>query len=74
MKKLILNTGVKRGDQGADPYVAGDVDLQYNLTADAVLEGRRIRSGAGFSYRRTVDSFGELFRREDKKKKTRNRN
>ena len=69
-----------------DPYVAGDVDLQYNLTADrryvlrlyqkndAVLEGRRIRSGAGFSYRRTVDSFGELFRREDKKKKTRNRN
>ena len=85
-EKLILNTGVKRGDQGADPYVAGDVDLQYNLTADrryvlrlyqkndAVLEGRRIRSGAGFSYRRTVDSFGELFRREDKKKKTRNRN
>ncbi len=84
--RLILNTGIKSGEQGADPYVAGDVDLQYELTpdrryilrlyqkSDAVLEGRRARSGAGFSYRRTVDSFAELFKREKKITKSKNRN
>jgi len=79
--RLVLNTGVKSGEQGGNQnYVAGDVDLQYDLTSDrryilrlyqkndAVLEGRRIKSGVGFSYRRSMDSFAELFRREDKKK------
>lgn len=77
--RLVLKPGVKSGEQSAEPYVAVDLDLEYALTPDrryiirlynnndAVLEGRRVRSGVGFSYRKSMDSLAELFRREKKK-------
>ena len=84
--RLIVNTGVKSGEQGKNQnYVAGDVDLQYYLTTDrkyvlrlyqnndAVLEGRRIKSGVGISFQKSMDSIAELFRREQKKKHTKTR-
>jgi len=80
--RLIVNTGVKSGEQGRDQnYVAGDVDLQYYLSADkryilrlyqkndAVLEGRRIKSGVGISFKKSLDSFAEIFQRNNKKKR-----
>ena len=79
--RLIVNTGVKSGEQGRNQnYVAGEADLQYYLSADkryilriyqnndAVLEGRRIKSGVGISFRRSMDSFAELFQRNKKKR------
>ncbi len=84
--RLIVNTGVKSGEQGRNEnYVAGDVDLQYYLTDDrkyilrlyqnndAVLEGRRIKSGIGISFQKSMDSFAELFRRDRKKKNSKAR-
>jgi len=73
--RLIMNSGIKTGSTNQrDSYVAGDIELQYALTpdrryllrvynkSDAVLEGRRIRSGIGFTYQQSVDSFWDLFK------------
>lgn len=73
--RLIMNSGIKTGSTNQrDSYVAGDIELQYALTpdrryllrvynkSDAVLEGRRIRSGVGFTYQKSVDSFWDLFK------------
>lgn len=73
--RLIMNSGIKTGSTNQrDSYVAGDIELQYALTpdrryllrvynkSDAVLEGRRIRSGIGFTYQKSVDSFWDLFK------------
>lgn len=77
--RLMLNPGVKTGTNvRSTSYVLGDIELQYALTpdrrylmrvyynTDAVLEGKRIRSGVGLSYQRSVDSFWELFKLKKK--------
>lgn len=78
--RLVVNPEVKTGTiNQSDPYVAGDIEVQYAITpdrqylarvyqkSDAVFEGRRIRSGVGFTYQKTVDTFWELFKNNKKK-------
>jgi TamB, inner membrane protein subunit of TAM complex len=57
---------------GSQNYIAGDFIVEYKLTDDGRLKihgynrtesgiwGRTFRSGAGISYRKEFDSFGEL--------------
>ena len=77
---MTTNAKSNSGSATAEDYITGDLELQYAITpnrryllrlysrGDAVLEGRRTKSGIGFSYQRTVDSIKELFTKEDRKR------
>ncbi len=65
-------TAISNTNEGA--FLAGDLAIEYALTkdrrfkirfyqlTDQTVEGRRNKTGLGFSYRREFDTFGEFIR------------